>query len=115
MCSGVEPFESRWPDIQTMAAEIKQFFPVLLSVDPALEPTRVEAEPQVEWRLYGKDGKTYLLVVNSGDEGTVATFRFPRRFRSVDVPFGQDNARLSGKTLTVPLAALEPKMICLTP
>jgi len=63
----IVPFEQRWKDVTTMAAEIRKWIPVLLSVEPA--PTfHVEAPESVAWRVFAKDGAVYILCVNSDDK-----------------------------------------------
>lgn len=74
------PFETQWPRLKRIAAEIDRMAPVLLSVEPAPR-VKAECEPArpnwLHWLTRGQRGKAYLFAVNNGDgEGTV-TFAFP--------------------------------------
>ncbi len=84
-----EPFDERWRDVTTMAAEIRDFVPVLLSIEPVAQP-QVEAPPDFAWRVLSKEGATWLIAVNN-DEHTAgtATFRFA-------MPFARASARFPG-------------------
>lgn len=110
-----EPFAERWPDIKTMAGEIADLFPVLLSVEPPVQPDSVEAPPAVAWRLYAKDDATYLATVNSGDDPATATFHFPRPFSGCEVVLGRDTVFLRSGALEVRFGGTEPRVIRLTP
>jgi len=84
-----EPFDERWRDVTAMAAEIRAFIPMLLSIEPALQP-QVEAPPAFAWRVLAKDGATWLIAVNNGEQAAAtATFRFA-------APFAKATARFSG-------------------
>lgn len=75
-----EPFEERWRDVTTMAAEIRDFIPVLLSVEPAPVP-RIEAPDSFAWRVLAKEGATWLVAVNHDASNSVtAAVRFPASF-----------------------------------
>jgi hypothetical protein len=84
-----EPFDERWRDVTAMAAEIRAFIPMLLSIEPALQP-QVEVPPAFAWRALAKDGATWLIAVNNDESlAATATFRFA-------APFAQATARFSG-------------------
>lgn len=110
-----EPFDSKWPVVQRLAAEIAEYIPVLLSVDEPVRPVEIKAPEEVAWRLYAKDGKTYLCTVNSSDEALEADFVFPKAFAEITVPLGLDTIDVEGNRLHVRFGGLEPKIICLTP
>ena len=84
-----EPFDERWRDVTAMAAEIRDFFPELLSIEPAAQP-QVEAPPDFAWRALARDGATWLIAVNN-DEHAPATAAF--RFAA---PFAKAAARFPG-------------------
>lgn len=112
---GLESFEDRWPEVKQMAAEIEQFFPVLLSVEPAMEPRRVDALDTVGWRVYGQDGRTVLVAVNAEREPVTATFEFPRAIAEHEVLFRSPRVTVDGAKVEVRLSGLEPTVIALTP
>ncbi len=85
------PFEVQWKRITTMAEEIREMIPVLLSVE--LTPTvRVDAGKWFHWTARRRESKLYILAVSDGDgEGTVR-FTLPRPPESVSVL--RENRRL---------------------
>jgi hypothetical protein len=84
-----EPFDERWRDVTAMAAEIRDFVPVLLSIEPAPQP-HVEAPPAFAWRALAKDGAMWLIAVNNDEHAAApATFRFA-------APFAKASARFPG-------------------
>ncbi len=71
-----DPFEERWRDIVTMASEIRDFIPVLLSTDPppAMEITGESAEAAA--RVFRHQNLIYALAVNASTQETARlTFR----------------------------------------
>ena len=110
-----QPFAVRWKDVAQMAAEIKDLFPVLLSVDPVSAPTQVVAADVVAWRLYAMEGKAYLVVVNAERSPTTARFTFPAGFAAAAVVLGDAPVECKGAQLDLTLAPLEVKVLCLTP
>jgi hypothetical protein len=112
----VEPFAPRWADITTMAQEIKDLEPVLLSIEPTPQPTQVrDADGTVGWRLYGYQGQTYLVTVNSATVPSTASFRFPRRFSAAQNVMGNTPAILGGRRVQLSYDPLEVKIVRLTP
>ena len=110
------PFATRWADVTQMAQEIKDLEPVLLSIDPAPQPDQVrDAEGSVAWRLYAREGKTYLVTVNSSTAARTASFRFPKAFRSSENVLGNSPATLSGQRVQLSYEPLEVKIVKLTP
>lgn len=66
------PFEEHWPRVKQMAAEIKRWAPVLLSVErPAQVAVAGEA---IHARVQAHSGKTYVFVVNDDYESHQAEF-----------------------------------------
>jgi hypothetical protein len=106
----VDPFDQRWADVKTMAGEIKQLIPVILSVEetPKVE---VQAPEGVAWSLRQLGTDTYLIAVNSADEPAQATFRFPKAFAKVAQEMGEGGIERNGTELRVAFTPLEPKVI----
>jgi hypothetical protein len=112
----VEPFAPRWAEITTMAQEIKDLEPMLLSVDPAPQPEPVnDADGAVAWRLYAHEGKTYLVTVNSTTEPKTASFGFPKAFSAAENIMGKSSATRNGSRLELSYEPLEVKIVRLTP
>ena len=106
-----EPFEDRWRDICRMAEPIKRLTPILLSVEPCPAPEEVVAPESVAWRLYGEDGDTVVVAVNSGDEPTSAVLTFPGYIAGADLLLGREPAALDQRTARLSFAPLEPKVV----
>jgi len=106
-----EPFEERWRDVTAMAKEIEELIPVLLSVEESRRPQAVEATAGVAWRLYGKDGATYVAIVNSSDAPGAASLVFDADLASADAVLGDDGAESAGKRLSLLFSPLEPKVV----
>lgn len=112
----VEPFDACWADITKMAQEIKDLEPLLLSVDPAPQPEQVrDSDGAVAWRLYAREGKTYLVTVNSSTEAKTARFRFPKAFAGAENVVGNSPATLNGQRVQLAYDPLEVKIVRLTP
>lgn len=112
----VQPFEPRWADITTMAREIRDLEPVLLSVEPAPQPETVDdAAGQVAWRLYAHEGSLYLVTVNSGTGTASARFVFPRPVGRAETVLGDAPAVVDGRQVALEYAPLEVKILRLTP
>jgi hypothetical protein len=71
------PFETLWPEIKEMAAEVDRAAPVLLSIEtsPKVTVAQTNASEPPAWLHFTvrrHDGKLYLFAVNDGDgEGRV--------------------------------------------
>jgi hypothetical protein len=112
----VTPLEVRWRDITQMAQEIKDLAPVLLSVEPALQPTSAPGNKgPIAWRVYGHEGATYLATVNANTTPEQAEFRFPKAIRKVAALLGEAPAPSADGTLRLSYAPLEVKVLKLTP
>ena len=107
----LDPFEDRWRDVCLLAAEIKRFIPVLLSVDAPVRPGQVECADDVAWRLFAMGGDTYLIAVNSETEPAEAVFRFSAGVQVCATELGESQASASGPEVKVMFAPLEPKVI----
>ena len=106
-----EPFEERWQDVTSMAAEIRGLIPVLLAVEPAPTPV-VEAPPSVAWRSFVKDGAVYLLCVNSDDkQPATASFHFPKALTPREALVGGSLPQGSGADWRFDLPPLGVQMV----
>ena len=99
------PFEERWPDVKTMAEEVAEQVPVLLSVEPTPE-LEVEAPDTVHWMVRTLDGVDWLFLVNGDSEPARAVVRPGGRMTEVE---GEGlSVRRIGKTFD--LAPLEVRI-----
>jgi len=127
-----DPFQPRWKDVTKMAGEIKQWAPILLSIDPAPRFEHVEVPDTVGWRLFQKDGATYLLAVNASRTPATAHWKSPivlhdaRQLLESQQPAGirpdgdapspgSSNVQLEGQTIRLRLAPLAVALARLKP
>ncbi|MDO4569381.1 MAG: hypothetical protein Q4D38_03250 [Planctomycetia bacterium] len=108
-------FEKRWADVTKIAEEVASRIPILLSIE---EPMRIMPVPEesstVATRCYSKDGKTYLLLVNSTREPQSVAFDVPSGARlSPESSLGSSRATLSEGRLSVELAPIAPVWVIL--
>lgn len=108
-----EPFDERWADVKKMAAEIAEYIPVLLAVENAAAVAKDES-PDVITRLYGHEGKTWALVVNTANEPRTCVLNAPS-FTAVENQLGGAIVSKTDASVTVELKALEPCFIVFTP
>ena len=115
-----EPFEERWADVKTAAAEVASYFPVLLAVDPVIEARIGNGvsgdDPSVHTvtRLYGHEGKTWMLIVNRLTEPLTVPFEAPEA-ESAEVQLGGKLISFEQGKGTVELEPLQPCFVVLTP
>ena len=67
------PFEDQWARVKTVAQEIKELIPVLLSVETPPK-IAIETAPWLSSLVKQRDGVTYVVLVNSGTEAQTARF-----------------------------------------
>ncbi|MBO7680004.1 MAG: hypothetical protein J6S75_10080, partial [Thermoguttaceae bacterium] len=111
-----EPFEQRWAEVKTVAAEVAEFFPVLLSIDPAMD-ARVSDEQSAKdtlVRLYGHEGKTWMLIVNMLDKNQTVPFEAGEA-AGAEVQLGGKLVSFGDGKGTVELEAYQPCFVVLTP
>ena len=111
-----DPFWDRWGEVKTVAAEIAQFFPVLLAVDPAID-ARVSDEQGADdtvVRLYGHEGKTWMLIVNLLDETQTVPFEASEA-ESAELQLGGKLVSFEEGKGSVELEAFQPCFVVLTP
>jgi hypothetical protein len=106
-----QPFAARWTDVTQVATEIRDLFPVLLSVDPLPAPVKSEAPDVVAWRLYAKEGRTYLVTANAERERVAARFTFPAELTAAELVLGETPATCTGPQVDLELAPLEVKVV----
>ncbi|MBQ9812054.1 MAG: hypothetical protein IJM54_01965 [Thermoguttaceae bacterium] len=104
-----DPFEERWADVKRMAQEIRDQFPILLSVDETLDVSPASSDG-LSYRLYGADEGTWLLVVNTSQEPRRAEFAVPDGAEVVETRLGAP-ATQDGTKICVDLGAMEPRLI----
>ncbi|MBC7288158.1 MAG: hypothetical protein H5T86_08980, partial [Armatimonadetes bacterium] len=69
------PFEVQWERVKKMAAEIKEWVPVLTSVEQPLQVTARGAH--IHWMAKAREGVTYVFAVNDDYEGHSVAFQLP--------------------------------------
>jgi hypothetical protein len=110
----VAPFEERWAEVKTMAGEVKELIPVILSIEE-VPKAEAQAPDGVVWTLRQTGRETHLIAVNSEPEPAQATFRFPTTLSAFAHEVGEGGVELNGSVLTVAFTGLEPKVIRLVP
>ena len=96
-----------------MAAEIKQFIPVILSIEAAPSAKLVKGDG-VDIRVWNYEGKTYLLAVNSTKKAVSAEVSMGKAFAEANNVLGtKGGVTLAGSTLDLQFAGYEAKMIVL--
>ncbi len=93
------PFDVQWPRLKTVAAEITDMIPVLLSVEPT-PIVRVTSGQWLHWTTRMHGGKLYIMAVNDGDGAGEARFTLPRPPKSVTVLGGNRRPETQGATFT---------------
>lgn len=83
------PFDQQWPKVKRVAREIKEYIPVLLSVEP-VRPLQVKSPPAVHTLTRQLGGSTYLVVVNDGPAAVAAWIRAPAGLSRPRVRLGDD-------------------------
>ena len=99
-----------------ISPRIAQFFPVLLAVDPAID-ARVRDEPGADdtvVRLYGHEGKTWMLIVNLLDETQTVPFEASEA-ESAELQLGGKLVSFEEGKGSVELEAFQPCFVVLTP
>jgi hypothetical protein len=108
-----DPFEQRWPDVCSMAAEIKRYIPVILSDEPAPLVT-CDGPPSVEVRVWRSGADTYVLAVNGSPEPVTAIVSIAGGCKGVHAEFGKAPERKDDGRLLYALSPLEPVMVRLS-
>lgn len=91
-------FAGRWADMKQVAAEIKPYSDMLLSVAQAPEIT---ARPQdwLHWMVRQVGADTYLVVVNADAKAHETTFKLPAQPKSVALEGAAEPAKQTGVTM----------------
>ncbi len=105
----VDPFDVRWAEVKRMAADIGRLDQVLLSIEKPLELKEVSGNADIAWRSFGKDGETWLLLVNSSEKKACdAAFEAPvASLRCVGTDLGEAKPVIEGNKLKITLEPLE--------
>lgn len=78
----------RWDAVKAIARDVEQIAPILLSSAAAGRRLRCD-NPEVDWRAIERDGKTYLIAVNSTRNLQTAWIEgFSKPIQSVNVVQG---------------------------
>ncbi len=107
-------YAEMWGWMREIAGEVREFSPVLLEGEdaPGLEVRR--AGRDLHTRLISHGGALYLIAVNTSPEPAAAEMRLPRRVFHATALFGDSNpVECRGRTLRLPLAPLEARVIML--
>lgn len=112
----VDPFDKRWDEVKQVAADLKNFADVLLATDTPLAITATaDSAPELGYRLYGKDGATWLLVVNSSHEkAAVGSFQAPMPLQQLTherSPRDQQGV-VANNSISITLAPLQHAWLC---
>ena len=107
------PFEESFGRVCRVAAEIKPFVPVILSIEPAPTATLVKGDG-IDIRVWNYEGKTYLLAVNSTKKAVAAEVTMGKTFAEANNVLGtKGGVALDGGKLALQFAGYEAKMIVL--
>lgn len=102
-------FDREWGHCKQVAAEIKQWSPVLLSVERAPH-LRVRSEAWLHWTVRQVGGDTYLFAVNDEEQEHEAQFTLPRAAKEVLLDGQEKPVTPEGTSLPVRLGAFELKI-----
>ena len=107
-----EPFEERWKNLKALAEEISDCFPILLGAEDALNVVPAdESDSAIVSRLFGANGSTWLLIVNTSDSETkTAVYEIPANAVLGATKLGSP-ARQEGNKIQITLPPLEPRLI----
>ena len=107
------PFEESFGRVCRVAAEIKPFVPVIMSIEPAPTAKLVKGDG-VDIRVWNYEGKTYLLAVNSTKKVVAAEVTMGKAFAEANNVLGtKGGVTLAGGKLDLQFAGYEAKMIVL--
>ncbi len=108
-----DPFEERWAEVKAVAADVKRLDQVLLGIETPLAITSApETSDDIGFRLFGKDGETWLLVVNANNEkSATVTFTAPKAVTCLGQELGGKPPKIAGTTITLELEPLEVTML----
>lgn len=100
-------FQQRWSEVCSIATEVKQFIPVLLSIEATPQCT-FSGSGKVGWRIQYKNGETYLFVVNGDSAPHYVEFAFSGNISSLANQLtGGSAVNVNSNNFNVTLAALE--------
>ena len=107
------PFEESFGRVCRVAAEIKPFIPVIMSIEPAPTAKLVKGDG-VDIRIWNYESATYLLAVNSEKEAVAAEVSLDKAFAEASNVLGtKGGVTLDGGKLALQFTGYEAKMIVL--
>lgn len=107
-----ETFDRRWDETKRVAAEVKQWIPMLLSIEPAPQITTADHE-WLHWTTRKVGEKVYLFAVNDEDQAHEANFSLQKPPKRVTC--GAEAVSLKGSAWTAQFQPFELKVFEITP
>lgn len=104
-----DTFDQEWAHNKQVAAEIKEWVPTLLSVEP-VPPIKAKSQDWLHWTTRQAGNVTYLFVVNDEEASHETTFEMPKAAREVLIEGQEKPITPEGTTLPVRLGAFEVKV-----
>ncbi len=105
------PFNTHWGNLKTVAAELKNLTPVILSVDPVPSVTVTGADTWLNYIVKSYQNKTYIFSVNNTKiDGKSASFKIPGATSCKDLLTGEVTALTNGKITVTNYGALGVKL-----
>lgn len=104
-----DSFAQEWANNKTVAAEIKRWVPVLLSIE---KPARLDTKVYdwLHWTVRQVGNETYLFVVNDEAQEHETSFELPKAAKEVVIDGQEKPITPEGKQLPVRLGAFEMKV-----
>ncbi len=106
-----EVFERRWAEVKQVAAEVKRWMPVLLSVEPA-PALKADKQEWLHWTVRRVGQEIYLFAVNDEEQPHEAVFKLPRMPKSVvqEMPEGGSAPLPKANAIRASFAGFEMKV-----
>lgn len=109
-------YAERWKWMKSLAAEVKELAPVLVSPDEGRRARHEPASAPVHSNLRRAGGREYLLAVNAGKEPCEVTFDLRRPLPpQVTILLGRKAVSTAGEKLTLSFKPLEAYTVDLGP
>ncbi|MBN2375662.1 MAG: hypothetical protein JXD22_04635 [Sedimentisphaerales bacterium] len=107
-----DTFAQRWSEIKTVAQEIAEMIPVLLSVEqqPAIKVAQESVPAWLNWTVRQTGESTYLIVVNNTRESHELAFELPREPRLVQLCGSRSKDIAKSRILPVQMEPLEVRI-----
>ncbi|MEI6501959.1 MAG: hypothetical protein WCP21_13140, partial [Armatimonadota bacterium] len=104
-----DSFPQEWANNKQVAAEIKQWVPVLLSIE-RVPRLKTKSQDWLHWTTRQVGDETYLFVVNDEGQEHEASFELPAAAKEVLLDGQEKPITPEGTTLPVRLGAFELKV-----